>query len=178
LLFDLRSFFYDAENLSDVYADELKDLWSANDQMAKVVKVMAGKASDKSLKSTLTKSIADITKHAEAIKALLLDADEEAKMEHCKGMEGLVKEATKHVTQEAPESGELLDIVIIAQYQRMSHYGLAGFGTAAAYAKALGLKDHSGKIEKIVADIHKGDTYASALAEHAEEVASAEAERE
>ena len=167
-----------AESLKDVYADELKDLWSANDQMAKVVKVMAEKSTDKALKSTLTKSIDDISKHAEAIKTLLLDADEEAEMEHCKGMEGLVKEATKHITKEAPESGELLDIVIIAQYQRMSHYGLAGFGTAAAYAKALGMDKHSAKIDKIVGEIHKGDKYASTLAEHAEEVASAEAERE
>ena len=36
-----------AESLKDVYADELKDLWSANDQMAKIVKVMAEKATDK-----------------------------------------------------------------------------------------------------------------------------------
>jgi ferritin-like metal-binding protein YciE len=167
-----------AENLKDVYADELKDLWSANDQMAKVVKVMAAKATEKDLKNTLTKSIADITKHAESIKALLLEADEDGEMEHCKGMEGLVKEATKHITNDAPESSELLDIVIIAQYQRMSHYGLAGFGTAAAYAKALGMDDHSTKIKKIVDDIYKGDRYASTLAEHAEEVASSEAESE
>jgi ferritin-like metal-binding protein YciE len=163
-----------AENLQDVYADELKDLWSANDQMSKVVKVMAQKATEPGLKKALTKSVADITAHAEAIKGLLEDADEEAEKEHCKGMEGLVKEATKHITKEAPESEGLLDIVIIAQYQRMSHYGLAGFGTAAAYAKALGLKEHGKKIDKIVADIHKGDAYASTLAEHAEQVASSE----
>jgi ferritin-like metal-binding protein YciE len=167
-----------AESLKDVYADELKDLWSANDQMSKIVKVMAGKATDKGLKQTLTKSVTDISKHADAVKALLLDADEEAEMEHCKGMEGLVKEATKHVTKEAPESGHLLDVVIIAQYQRMSHYGLAGFGTAAAYAHALGMNEHTSKINKIVADIHKGDQYASTLAEHAEQVAATDASEE
>lgn len=163
-----------AETLKDVYADELKDLWSANDQMSKVVEVMSGKATDKGLKTILTKSMADIAKHAEAIKALLLDADEDAEMEHCKGMDGLVKEAMKHITKEAPDSPKLLDIVIIAQYQRMSHYGLAGFGTAAAYAKALDMKEHTAKLHKIVTDIQKGDHYASTLAEHAEQAASAE----
>jgi len=167
-----------AESLKDVYADELKDLWSANDQMAKVVKVMADKATDKGLKGILAKSVDGITKHAEAIKALLLDADEDVEMEHCKGMEGLVKEATKHITKEAPASEQLLDIVIIAQYQRMSHYGLAGFGTAGAYANALGLEKHSEKIDKIVSDIHKGDKYASAIAKQAEEVAQSEADKE
>jgi ferritin-like metal-binding protein YciE len=146
--------------------------------MAKVVKVMGEKATDKGLKSLLTKSIGEITDHTEAIKALLLDADEEAEMEHCKGMDGLVKEATKHITKEAPKSGQLRDIVIIVQYQRMSHYGLAGFGTAAAYAKALALTEHSAKIDKIVAEIHRGDRYASMLGEHAEEIASSEAAAE
>jgi ferritin-like metal-binding protein YciE len=163
-----------AGSLQEIYADELKDLWSANDQMAKIVDVMAEKAMNSALKDTLTQSIADINKHAASIRELLLDADEDAEMEHCKGMEGLVKEAAKHVTKEPPESRELLDIVIIAQYQRMSHYGLAGFGTAAAYAKALGMDEHSKKMERIVKDIHEGDKYASLLAEHAEEVASAD----
>jgi ferritin-like metal-binding protein YciE len=167
-----------AKTLKDVYADELQDLWSANDQMAKVLKVMAEKASNKGLKTMLKKSVEGISGHSDSIKALLKDADEKAKTDHCKGMEGLVKEATKHITKEAPESAELLDIVIIAQYQRMSHYGLAGFGTAAAYAKALGMDKHGEKIARIVAEIHKSDQYASTLAEHAEQAASAEGEDE
>lgn len=156
------------EELKDIYADEMKDLWSANDQMSKIVKIMASKAHDTKLKSALEKSVTDIAKHATTIKHLLADADEKVESEHCKGMEGLVKEATKHVTQEAPKSGELLDIVILAQYQRMSHYGLAGFGTAAAYAKALGLKDQAKELSAIVKEIHQGDDYASKLAEKAE----------
>jgi ferritin-like metal-binding protein YciE len=160
-------------NLKEVYSDELKDLWSANDQMTKVVKVMAGKAHDPKLKQALEQSIVGIGKHADTLKKLLAGADDEVKKEHCKGMEGLVAEATKHITQEAPKSGELLDIVIVAQYQRMSHYGLAGFGAASSYAKALGMKDHAEKLETIVADIYKGDEYATKLAEKAEKVALA-----
>ena len=159
-------------SLQDVYADELKDLWSANDQMTKVVKVMAGKAHDPKLKQALENSITGIKNHAETLKALLTHSGEEAQMEYCKGMEGLVKEATKHVTQEAPSDGQLLDIVIIAQYQRMSHYGLAGFGTAAAYAKALGKQDDHTKLANIVSDIYKGDEYATTLAAKTEQAAA------
>jgi ferritin-like metal-binding protein YciE len=160
-----------SESLKDVYADELKDLWSANDQMTKVVKVMAGKAQDPKLKQALEKSLTGIKKHAETLKALLTNSGEEAQMEYCKGMEGLVKEATKHVTNEAPSDGQLLDVVIIAQFQRMSHYGLAGFGTAAAYAKALGMKEDHVKLANIVSDISKGDEYATALATKTEQAA-------
>jgi ferritin-like metal-binding protein YciE len=155
------------ESLKGVYADEMKDLWSANDQMSKVMKVMSEKAHDPKLKQALEKSIVGINKHADTLKSLLTEAGEKAEKEHCKGMEGLVKEATKHMRHE-DKGGEILDIVMISQYQRMSHYGLAGFGTAAAYARALGLKDHVTKLTHIVTDIYQGDDYATKLAEKAE----------
>ena len=141
------------QDLKVIDADEMKDPWSANDQMTKIVKVMAGKAHDPKLKQTLKKSTVAIIRYAIILKSLLCSAGETPEKEHCKGMEELVKEATKHVTQEALMPGGLMDIVILAQYQRMSHYGLAGFGTPAAYSKALGLKDHASKLASIVADI-------------------------
>ncbi len=159
------------ESLKDVYADEIKDLWSANDQMAKVVKAMAAKAHDPELKKTLESSVDGINAHAESIKSLLEKAGEDVEPEHCKGMEGLVKEAKKHIGPEAPEAGELLDLVLLSQYQRMSHYGLAGFGTAEAYAQSLGMKDHVSKLKSIVADIYKADEYASKIGERAAKLA-------
>jgi ferritin-like metal-binding protein YciE len=47
----------------------------------------------------------------------------------------------------------------------MSHYGIAGFGTAAAYAKALGLKDDNKKLRDATKDIYGGDEYMTKLAE-------------
>jgi ferritin-like metal-binding protein YciE len=161
-----------SESLNDVYTDEMKDLWSANDQMTKAVKAMSAKAHDPELKEALAESIAEIEKHAKTLKSLISGAGAEVQKEHCKGMEGLVKEATKHIGPDAPKSSDLLDIVIIAQYQRMSHYGLAGFGAAAAYAKALGKKDHHDKLAKIVSEIYAGDDYASKRAKSLEKVAS------
>jgi len=38
---------------------------------------------------------------------------------------------------------QLRDLEMIAQYQRMSHYGLAGLGTVAAYAEALGMDEQA-----------------------------------
>jgi len=46
-------------------------------------------------------------------------------------MDGPVREARMHILEEVIGAGVLNDRLIIAQYQRMSHYGLAGFGTDA-----------------------------------------------
>ena len=153
------------ENLTDLYTGELQDLWSANDQMTKAVKKMSTKASDAALKTMLAKSLDGITQHTETLKVLLEASGEKVKKEHCKGMEGLVAEATKHTQEEAPDKGPVLDAVIIAQYQRMSHYGIAGFGTAASYADTLGLKDAVKALKKANKEIYGGDDYMTKLAE-------------
>ncbi len=158
-------------SLKETYADEMKDLWSANDQMTQAVKTLAEKAHDPKLKQTLEASVKGISKHSETLMALIKETGEQVEKEHCKGMEGLVQEALKHAVKEAPKDGGLLDLSIIAQYQRMSHYGIAGFGTATAYAEALGMKEHVTKLKAIVSDIYKADEYASSLGEKAAQVA-------
>jgi ferritin-like metal-binding protein YciE len=158
-------------SLKDVYIEEMRDLWSANDQMQRVMQSMSEKASDPSLKQMLTKSIDGIGQHTATLKSIVEAQGGNVGKDHCRGMEGLVEEAKKHAL-EADFAGQLRDLAIIAQYQRMSHYGLAGFGTAAAYAKALGLQDDAAKLKGIVSDIYKADEYTSKLAEQAEQAAA------
>ena len=153
------------EDLNDLYTGELQDLWSANDQMQKVIKKMTSKASDPALKEMLTNSQTGIAKHTDVLKSLLETSGEKVTKEHCKGMEGLVAEATKHTSEEAPEKGPVLDAVIIAQYQRMTHYGIAGFGTAMSFAETLGLKDASKALKLATKEIYGGDEYMTKLAE-------------
>jgi len=155
-------------SLKDVYIEEMRDLWSANDQMQRVMQSMSEKASDSALKDMLAKSIEGIGRHTSALKSIVEAQGGDVGKEHCKGMEGLVAEAKKHAL-ETEYAGQLRDLAIVSQYQRMSHYGLAGFGTAAAYAKALGLQDDAAKLKSIVSDIYKADEYTSKLAEHAEQ---------
>ena len=61
----------------------------------------------------------------------------------------------------------MLDAAIIAQYQRMTHYGITGFGTVAAFARALKLRSDSDKLETAVKDMHQADDLMSELAEAA-----------
>ncbi len=160
------------ENLSDLYAEELQDLWSANDQMKSVVEKMAEAAVDTELGTRLKRSAAGIQKHTDLLKSLVEDLGESGK-EHCKGMEGLVAEAKKHAL-EAGLEGPVRDVAMIAQYQRMCHYGIAGFGTAKAFAKALGHEDHAAKLDGAVDAIYESDQYMSDLAERSKNLEAAD----
>lgn len=154
-------------NLSDLYIDELKDLWSANDQMTRALKKIGPQATHPKLKQMLESSQKGITGHTDLLKALIANQGEEVAKEHCKGMEGLVKEAIKHTIEDGPDKGPVLDAAIIAQYQRMTHYGITGFGTAAAFAKALKLGDDNKQLKAAVKDMYKADELMTELAEAA-----------
>ena len=147
------------KNLEDCYKEELADNWSANDQMSKMVRQLADKASDPKLKERLSKAADTAT-----VEKLLKDCGQSEK-EHCKGMEGLVKEAKKHVIEADIDDDDVRDVVIVAQYQRMCHYGICGFGTAKAFAEALGKDDHAAKLDSITADIYGADENMTDLAE-------------
>lgn len=154
-------------SLKELYVDELKDLWSANDQMIKALTKMAPQSENLKLTNMLKESGKGITKHTEVLKKLIEAQDEKLNKEHCKGMEGLVSEAIKHTVEEAPERGPVLDAAIIAQYQRMTHYGITGFGTVAAFAQALKLTADCTKLEAAVKDMYNADELMTELAESA-----------
>ena len=155
------------ENLSDLYFSELKDLWSANDQMSKVLKKIMREASHPKLKDVMQSTHEGIAKHTALLKEIISSHGEKVSKEHCKGMEGLAAEALKHTIEEAPPKGPVLDAAIIAQYQRMTHYGITGFGTVAAFAKALQFKEDNAKLQSAVKDMYMADELMSELAEAA-----------
>jgi ferritin-like metal-binding protein YciE len=159
-------------NLQEIYVEELRDLWSANDQMQAIVPELSRRASHPKLKQMLAQAEDGIAQHTDMLKSLIQAKGGIGAKDQCKGMEGLVKEATKHALDDDLEEEDVRDVIIIAQYQRMCHYGLAGFGAAAAFAKALGLADDETKLKSAVSDIYRGDDAASQLAERSVNLAA------
>lgn len=153
-------------SLLDLYVAELKDLWSANDQLARALKKIAPKASNPTLNEMLQTAQTGIASHTDLLKALIANQGEKVSKDHFKGMEGLVAEALKHTTgEDAPDKGAVLDAVIIAQYQRMTHYGITGYGTVAAFSKALQLTDDNKQLKAAVKELYRADELLTDLAE-------------
>ena len=151
------------KNLEDCYTHELADHWSANEQMGAILPEMAEAATDETLKKRLSDAAEHIKQNTAQVKALLDDCGVHGK-EHCKGMEGLVAEARKHALDAGIEDGAVRDAVLIAQYQRMCHYGICGFGTAKAFAQAIGKQDHVDKLDELTSSIYDTDENFTAIA--------------
>ncbi len=153
------------ESLKDVYIDQLQDLYSANLQAVKATKELARNASSTKLQQALERGIDGIEDGASKLETLVRNHGANPNGEHCKGMEGLVREARAHAVRETFGSDAARDAVIITQYQRMAHYAIAGYGCAAAFARQLGLSDDGATLGTMLDAAYSGDQTMSEIAE-------------
>jgi len=152
-------------NLKDVYLDQLKDLHSANKQAREATQQLAQAARNGALRRALDAGVKGIEDGNGKLEKILSAHGLKASGEHCKGMEGLVREARAHALEEEFGEASVRDAVIVTQYQRMAHYAIAGYGCATAFARQLGLKEEAATLAEMLKAAHSGDTTMTELAE-------------
>jgi ferritin-like metal-binding protein YciE len=145
------------KTLTGLYIDQLQDIYSANRQSLEATKKMRDMASEGDLRDALNDGARGIEDGMEKVRGLIEGHKADPTGEFCKGMEGLVKEAKAHAIDADIEDDDVRDASIITQYQRMVHYGIAGYGTANAFAKRLGLTEDAKVISKCLDETYDGD---------------------
>ncbi|MDD7972302.1 ferritin-like domain-containing protein [Roseinatronobacter alkalisoli] len=153
------------QSLKDVYIHQLQDLHSANKQALKAVRNLVNAAASDNLKRALERGVSGIEDGTGKLETLIRAHDADPDGAHCKGMEGLVREARSHALKEEFDDDAVRDAVIITQYQRMAHYAIAGYGCAAAFAKQLGLPNEAQTLSGMLDAAHSGDETMSDIAE-------------
>ena len=144
-------------NLQDVYHDQLQDLVSACKQSMESTTALGRAAKDKGLSEALIAGANGIASGLDDLKSLCATHDIDPDGEHCKGMEGLVKEAKAHVLDADFGDDDARDAMIITQYQRMVHYALAGYGCLVAFANRLDLDGDAAVLNKLLDATYDGD---------------------
>lgn len=165
----------DDNTLFEVYVDTLKDMWSANEQMRDIVTEMAETAGDPELGRRLHGLAARLEDHNRTVRDLLARHGEEEEPDKSRAMQGLTTQAREEGL-EKPLTEAARDVVIVAQVQRMAHYGIAGYGTARAMAEALGLAADAGTLSADLDDVYATDELLTHLAESVLNPASADEE--
>lgn len=144
-------------NLTDLYIDQLQDIYSANKQSLDASKQLHEAATSPALQTALAEGVKGISQGMEQVKGLIQNRDANPNGEFCKGMEGLVKEVKAHAIKADIADSDVRDASIIAQYQRMAHYAMAGYGTATAFAERLGFEDDAATLRKCLEETRSGD---------------------
>jgi len=149
------------QTLQDLYVGELKDLYSAENQIIKALPKMIKAASHNELKQAFTRHLRETERHVERIEQVCESLGVSPKGKKCVGMEGLLKEGAELI-KEKPEP-DVLDAGLISAAQHVEHYEMAGYGCVRTYARQLGYEsqaemlqatlDEEGATDKLLTEI-------------------------
>jgi ferritin-like metal-binding protein YciE len=124
------------QNLDELFVDALKDLYDAEQQIIKALPKMIDQAQASDLKQSF-KDHLDVThRQVERLDNIFKEMKLPVKGKHCMGMEGIIKEGNEMMHEVTDPM--VKDAALIAAAQKVEHYEIAGYGTARAYAQALG----------------------------------------
>jgi ferritin-like metal-binding protein YciE len=164
------------DDLRALYVEELKDLWSAENQLLKALPRMAKAATHPQLKRAFTKHEKQTQQHVKRLERICRELDESPRGKKCVGMEGLIEEG-KELIKEKPEK-EVLDAGLIAAAQHVEHYEMAGYGTCRTWARLLGYANQAELLQTTLDEEQQTDLDLTALAEASVNIEAADPEGE
>ena len=124
------------ESLHDLYLLELRDLYSAEDQILKALPKIIEKTSSPELRTALQNHLEETRGHVTRLDEIFEMHGEEAKKQKCKGMQGVLDEGDEMVGKDAAPA--VRDAAIISACQRVEHYEMAAYGSVRTYAEQMG----------------------------------------
>jgi ferritin-like metal-binding protein YciE len=122
--------------LEELLVDELKDLYSAENQIIKALPKMAKAASSPELKRAFERHLEETKKQVERLETIGEALEVRLTGKKCVGMEGLIEEGKELISEDLEE--DALDAGLIGAAQKVEHYEIAAYGTARTHANMLG----------------------------------------
>jgi ferritin-like metal-binding protein YciE len=140
----------------DMYIAELQELRNVKEQLAGAQLRMAEMAWHPSLRSMLMDQREETLVQEERLDDILRNHDANPREHTDQAMEALILETEKMLTM--VKGDDLRDAALIASAQKIAHYEIAAYGTAAALAGQLDLRDeqrllHASLDEEKAADV-------------------------
>jgi ferritin-like metal-binding protein YciE len=143
------------KTLRELYVEELKDLYNAENQLVKALPKLAKAAASEELRDGFAGHLEQTREHVARLVQIFEMLDESPKGKKCAGMEGLVEEGSEVMKEDL--EGAVLDAALIGAAQRVEHYEIAAYGTVIAFADTLGENDHVSLLEATLSEEKETD---------------------
>jgi ferritin-like metal-binding protein YciE len=148
--------------LKELYVDELKDIYSAENQLVKALPKMAKAATSDELRTGFEEHLEQTRGHVQRLEQIFKALGEKPTGKKCKGMEGLVAEGQEMMEEDFED--DLMDAALISAAQRVEHYEIAAYGTVRTYAELLGEDEAVTLLEQTLGEEKETDQKLSDLA--------------
>ncbi len=156
--------------LHDLFEQELRDLYSAEQMIVKALPKMADAASSADLKRAFERHLEETQRHVERLEQIFERQSIAGRTKKCEGMEGILKEGADLMRAKADP--EVKDAGLIGTAQKAEHYEMAGYGTVRTFAQHLGEADIADMLQKTLDEEGAADEKLTQIAQHINEEAT------
>jgi ferritin-like metal-binding protein YciE len=150
-------------NLQDLLVENLKDLYSAENQILKALPKAAKKVENDQLRMALEEHVEQTRGHVDRLEQVLEKMGEKGGGKKCHGMEGLLEEAKELLGEDAEP--EVLEAGLIVDCQKVEHYEIAGYGSVVTFCKLLGDEESARLLAQTLAEEKAADQKLTQIAE-------------
>ena len=148
--------------LAELLEDELKDLYSAENQIIKALPRMIKACESPELKRAFERHLEETRRQVDRLDQIGEELEIKMTGKKCKGMEGLIAEGKEHMEELDEEN---MDAGLIGDAQKIEHYEIAAYGTARTHAELLGLRRVAKMLQQTLDEEGATDKKLTALAE-------------
>ncbi len=149
--------------LDDLFVHTLQDIYYAEQQIAKNLPTMIGKASDPQLKQGLQQHLGETENQIRRLEQVFQMHGQPVKGTTCAAMDGILEEASDILG--VANDNDVKDAAIISAAQAVEHYEITRYGTLVAFAKQLGRNDCAAVLQQNLDEEYATDRRLTALAE-------------
>lgn len=159
------SFFSSPEfnSLQDLFQNQIEDLYDAENRIVRALPKMIDTANARELKAAFESHLGQTRQHVERLEAIFRELNRTPTRETCEAMKGLLVEAEQMISAKGDPA--VRDAALIAAAQRVEHYEIAGYGTARAFARQLGLNEPARLLELTLREEEATDKKLTEIAE-------------
>jgi ferritin-like metal-binding protein YciE len=151
------------QGLRDLYVDELRDLYDAENRLVKALPKLAKEAESSELRSGIEEHLEQTKGHLDRLRQILETMGEKSSGKKCAGMVGLLEEGDEMMDEDF--EGGVKDAALISAAQRVEHYEIAAYGCVKTWAGLLGEREAQRLLEQTLQEEKETDEKLTELAE-------------
>jgi ferritin-like metal-binding protein YciE len=124
------------DSIEKLFVEELKDLYSAENQITKALPKMVKATKSNELRGAFEHHLKETEGQIRRLDQIFQMLNTNPKGKTCEGMKGVLEEGEQMLS--AAKEGDVRDVSLISAAQRVEHYEMAAYGTVRTYAERLG----------------------------------------
>ena len=134
------------ETLQELYVEQLRDMFDAENQLMKALPKMAKEATNEELKAAFEHHLEQTEEQISRLERVFEELGEKPKGHKCKAMLGLIEEGKELMEEDADE--DVMDAGLICAAQKIEHYEIATYGCLRTYAEMLGFDEQADLLQE------------------------------